>query len=160
MASDPSSLSITSTRDIYTAGGFTVPTIRLRIKLAFSRLADVPLGIECLLDTGAPLSVIPHAIHSNNRLAWQPLPGPWPPGLTTWLGVPCTLGRIDVWIPNHEAPLGRGPLSFVAKFAHATPPRISGALPILLGLNFLADHRAEVALQCHTIPDAGSLQLP
>ena len=81
-------------------------------------------------------------------------PRPLASGLTTWFGVACTVGRMDAWVPLAGPPFLRGPFPFVAKFAHATPPHISGDLPILLGLNFLAEHRAETIFQCHTIPQA------
>jgi hypothetical protein len=90
MASALPSVPISSTRNIHVAGRFAIPTMRLWVQLAFARFTGVPLGFKCLLDTGAPLSVIPYDIHHNNGLAWHPLRGPWHPGLTTWWGVPCT----------------------------------------------------------------------
>ena len=114
----------------------------------------------CLLDSGAPLSVVPWAIHQTYGFAWQPLPGPWPQGFTTWSGVPCVIGRMDMWAPVPASATLRGPLTFIAKFALATPARMPATLPVLVGLNFLADNLAETHFHCHTPPKAGSIILP
>lgn len=160
MASGRWSVPISATDITSTASGCTIPLIRLWIELAFARRNERPLLRDCMLDTGAPLSVIPYAIHQSRNFKWQPIPGPWPPGLTTWFGVACAVGRMDVWVPLPGPPFLQGPFPFVAKFAQATPPHISGNLPILLGLNFLVDHQAEATFQCHTIPHGGSVILP
>lgn len=115
---------------------------------------------QCLLDTGAPLCVVPAFFHQTYDLDWQPLAGHWPAGFTTWAGVPCTIGRMDVWVPIPDAPFLAGPFSLIAKFAQGAPSSAAGALPILLGLNFLADYHAEVAFQFRTPPYDGLISLP
>lgn len=154
------SLPISAVRVLVSAAGVTIPISRLWVELAFARRADLPLRQNCLFDSGAPVCVIPFAIHNAGSFAWQPLPGPWPPGLTTWMGVPCIVGAIDVWVPIPEAPYLSGPLTCIAKLAQAMPGKVPANHPILLGLNFLADYRAENAFQCHTPPQAGSILLP
>jgi hypothetical protein len=74
--------------------------------------------------------------------------------------VPCIIARIDVWLPLPDVPFLCGPFPFIAKFAQATPKGISGYLPVLLGLNFLADLHADSGFQCHTPPHAGSIVVP
>lgn len=160
MASGPVPVPIAATRTIHSAAGYSIPVIRLWVELAFARRTGGSLRRDCLLDTGAPLSVVPYLIHHLHDFAWQPLPGPWPTGFMTWFGVPCVIGRMEVWAHLPHAPFLVGPLTFVAKFAQATPSHVTGPLPILLGPNFLADHQAEVTLQCHTPPNAGFLHLP
>jgi hypothetical protein len=130
------------------------------VELAFARQGAPPLVRKCLLDTGAPLCVVPFAIHATRNFDWQPLTGIWPPGFMNWLGVPCTIGRIDIWIPTAAAPYLAGPWTCIAKFPQATPANVPGNLPILLGLNFLADHSATVDFQCHALPNSGSILLP
>lgn len=154
------SLPISLAGATHTASGVSLPLLRLWVELAFARRSDVPLPRKCLLDTGAPVCVIPLGIHAPCDFDWQPVPGPWPPGLTTWMGVPCIVGRIDIWIPYAEAPFLLGPLQVIAKFVQATPAQLPGNIPILLGLNFLADYLAQTAFQCHTLPHAGSIVLP
>jgi hypothetical protein len=63
----------------------------------------------CWLDTGAPLSVVPYYVH-HQRLTWQPVPGI----KTTWVGLACDLGRIDVWFATSTPPYLRGPFSLLA----------------------------------------------
>jgi hypothetical protein len=160
MSSGSASVPIVASAMTVGTAGQSLTLSRLWVKLLFARRLGEPVFADCLLDSCAPLCVVPYRVHQVQGLAWQPLPGPWPPGLTTWSGVPCVMGTMDVWAPTRQAPFRRGPLTFVAKFALATPPQLTGVIPILLGLNFLADHRAEVDFQCHTIPNAGSIQLP
>lgn len=96
-------------------------------------------SVDCWLDTGAPLTVIPFHVH-NQRLLWQSLPGL----TTTWMGQRCDLGRVDVWLPTEQPPHVRGPLSLLAKFARSDPP--GPPVPVLLGLEFFLTHQAELTL--------------
>jgi hypothetical protein len=109
MAPGSVSLPISSAGVTHSAAGLRIPTLRLWVELAFARYVGSPLPCKCLLNSGAPLCIIPFAVHHTRNFAWQPLPGPWPSGLTTWLGVPCTLGRMDVWVPIPEVPFLSGP---------------------------------------------------
>src|SRR5579871_4504459 len=151
MTSGSESLPITSAGVVHAASGIRVPTVRLWVELAFARRFGPPLLSRCLVDTVAPLCVVPFAIHDPGALAWQAIPGPWPPGFTTWQGVPCDLGRIDVWLSAPDLSLPRAPRTFIAKFPQATPTQMPARMPILLGLNFLADHWSEITFQCHTL---------
>lgn len=153
-------LPILATDVTYSAAGIDIRAVRLWVEIGFSRRSGGCLFRRCLLDTGAPLSVVPLHVHQARDLNWQPLPGAWPPGLTTWSGVPCTLGIIDVWLPLSGDAQLRGPLRFIAKFAQATPAYLPANVPVLLGLNFLAEQRTDNSFQCHTAPQAGSILLP
>ena len=154
------SLPISSTCLTQTAGAASIVAVRLWVELCFPCSAGKTLLRKCLLDSGAPLSVVPLAIHQTYSFVWKPVPGPWPRGFTSWLGVPCAIGEMEVWAPT--APLSglQGPFKFAAKFALATPAKATAPLPILLGLNFLADHLAETMFQCYAMPQAGSILLP
>jgi hypothetical protein len=154
------SVPIISHRMSHTGAGRTVPAVRLWIELLFTCRAGDPIPVQCLLDSGAPICVVPFAIWQANDVAWQALPGPWPAGFTTWQGVPCTVGCVDVWIPQPDAPFAHGPLTLIGKFTQATPASIRSAFPVLLGLNFLADHHADTEFQCHTVPHAGTIVVP
>jgi hypothetical protein len=154
------SLPISSAGVTHTASGIAIPALRLWVELGFTRQSSPPLLRKCLLDSGAPLSVIPYAIHHTHSFSWKPLPGAWPTGFSSWLGVPCLVGLIEAWAPIADAPFLNGPWTFIAKFAQANPPNMPANLPILLGLNFLADHKAGIAIQNCTLPTAGSILLP
>ena len=102
------------------------------------------------LDTAAPLSVIPYHAYSQG-LTWHSLGGN-----VTWLGQPCTLGRVSVWLPAQSGGQFIGPYSLLAKFPHRDPPGVSA--PILLGLEFVLSYQAAVHLP--PAPLQGSLQFP
>jgi hypothetical protein len=78
----------------------------------------------------------------------------------TWLGVPCIVGSIDIWLSDLTSSAIRGPFPLIAKFAQATPSNIPYTLPILLALNFLADEKAETHFQCHSPANAGEILIP
>jgi hypothetical protein len=160
MAAARPTLAITSSGSTHSSAGVTIHIWRLWTELAFSRRDHSVFVRKCLLDSGAPVSVIPLRIHRLHDFAWQPLAGPWPPGLTTWMGVPCTVGRMNAWIPVPGSTSVHGPLPFVAKFAQAIPPNLPRNPPILLGLNFLADHQTDTNLQCRTSLPGGVITLP
>ena len=129
------------------------PIARLRLRLYLATAPSQPQSsLEVgWLDTGAPLSVLPFHVHTN-RLAWRPIPGI----TTTWSGQPCDLGRIDCWLPTHQPPYLRGPLSLLGKFARRDPP--GDPVPVLLGLEFLLAHQAELTLLLP--PQQGIIRLP
>ena len=123
-------------------GPLTLPIARLRFRL-YAR-TNQPGGqltdVNCWVDTGAPLSVVPYQVHFN-RLLWQPVPG----AATSWLSQPCQMGYLDIWLPTDQPPYLRGPLPLLAKFAHSDPP--GPRIPVLLGLEFFLAHQAEFNLQ-------------
>ena|SRR5207249_1653105 len=118
--------------------GVSFPLARLSFQLFGSTTLPSRrvVSIDCWLDTGAPLSVVPFHVH-NQRLSWRPLPGVH----ATWSGQPCHLGHVEIWLPTEQPPYIRGPLSLLAKFAHSDPP--GTPVPVLLGLEFFLTHRAE-----------------
>src|SRR5258708_3187872 len=123
-------------------GAIRIPIVRLWSELVFETQESITPIQQCLFDSGAPVGVIPFSVHQNLGIVWQALPGPWAAALTTWQGVECDIGMAQVWLPLDEPPFLHGPLSFVAKFVRSTPSNLPGAIPILLGLNLIAQHLA------------------
>ena len=134
-------------------GGRYLDVARLRIKLHLRAIITGQQTVSewCWLDTGAPFSIIPLAMHSG-RLAWQPLAGMQ----TRWAGQACDLGVIDVWLPAGTRKGAAGPFPMLAKFARSDPP--GGPLPILLGLEFLLTHQAHLNLR--PPPTGGVIRIP
>ena len=130
---------------------FSIARLKVRLYLASVLTSPATLPWEAWLDTGAPLSVIPFHIQQKG-LRWQPIPGIQ----ATWSGQPCDLGRIDIWLPTDQPPCLRGPLSLLAKFAQSDPP--GPPVPVLLGLEFLLSHQAELILPLP--PQHGVIRLP
>ncbi len=122
--------------------GRTLEVARLRVKLHLrSALAGQQTIAEwAWLDSGAPFSVIPRAIHQG-RLRWQALAGVQ----TIWAGQACDLGTIEVWPPGRRRAQPQGPFPMLAKFARSDPP--GGPIPVLLGLEFLLTHQARFELR-------------
>jgi hypothetical protein len=132
-------------------GGMPLSIARLELPLyCASRLSNKPFKTDCWLDTCAPLSVVPFRIHSVG-LNWTTL------GIhAMWLGQHCVLGRMPVWFSTSQGTTLRGPFSLLAKFGQSDP---SGSpVPILLGLEFLLSHGADVVLP--PPPTPGTLTLP
>jgi hypothetical protein len=143
MAAGPSSTTTPIAWSIQTLalGSVSFPIARLSFQLYGRTILPARLvtSVDCWLDTGAPLTVVPFYRH-NQRLLWHPVPG-----LTTsWMGQHCDLGRLDVWLPTQQPPNVRGPLSLLAKFARSDPP--GPPVPVLLGLEFFLTHQAEFTL--------------
>ena len=151
---------ISSTRHLLSSGGESLALRRLWVEIGFENRVGLRRFSRCLLDTGAAVCVIPFMAQRNHSLLWQPLPGTWPPGMTTWMGVPCVLGEIQVWPVLTDPPYLQGPLRMIAKFPVATPHGVQSSIPIILGLNFLADYLAQTSFQCHSLPTAGVIELP
>jgi hypothetical protein len=142
-----------------TIAGCRLTARRLWLAVEFERRHGARLLRDCLVDTGAPFCVIPHTVHHPHDLLWQRVSDPASPRAATWFDVACDLGRVQVWLPAPDGTV-LGPFSLIAKFPRGTPQifreqRIP--VPVLLGLNFFADTRAEVQFQCYQGPDAGSV---
>jgi hypothetical protein len=122
----------------FSVGSLSFPVARLSFPLYARTIlpARQVTSVDCWLDTGAPVSVIPFHVH-DQRLLWQPVPGI----TTTWAGQRCVLGHVAIWLPTEQPPHIRGPFSLLAKFAHSDPP--GDAVPVLLGLEFFLAHQAE-----------------
>ena len=89
-------------------------------------------------------------------LAWAPEPR-WGGPVPDWRGIPCRLGRVEMWLPGEGTLLLR-PFSLLALLPERDPPEW---LPYaLLGVQFLQEYRVVVRLDCGQAPAAGSLLIP
>jgi hypothetical protein len=133
-------------------GSSVLRVARLELKLYLPpNLPNVPLLFtSAWLDTGAPLSVIPRHVQ-NRGLRWQALPGI----RTNWLGQPCDLGTIDVWLRDRSTMAMCGPFAMLAKFPRRDPPRL--IIPVLLGLHFVLTHQG--TFQMPPYPASGDLRV-
>lgn len=98
---------------------------------------------DAILATGLPLTVIPFTIRNLLDLEITPTPG-WKGFAPTWLGVPCLIGRVTLWIPIQEIPGHFRSFSLLTLFPQQdvpdTPPFVQ------LGAQFLLEHRVQVFL--------------
>jgi hypothetical protein len=98
-----------------------------------------PLPRRCIIDTGAPLSIVPYDVWHIRKLNWsavsKSLSGRGGRNVLMWQGVPCQLGEMQIDLA--------GPRVLVAKFAlQPTQP-----FDVILGMNFLADNGLELYLK-------------
>jgi hypothetical protein len=96
-----------------------------------------------MLSTGEPFSVILPRFRSLLDLVISPAPG-WKGFALTWLGVPCHVGRVTMWLPSQETPGQMHPFSLLALFPKQDVPH---APPFIqLGMQFHLEYHVQVAL--------------
>jgi hypothetical protein len=81
----------------------------------------------------------------------------WSGTAPTWRGVPCDVGRVTIWLPV-QGHLVLRDLSLLALLPQSDPP---DSLPyVLLGTQFLLEHRVTLRLDCGQPPGNGHLEVP
>ena len=134
-------------------GGVKIPIARLELALFLPapQPGAIHRQLDCWLDTGAPLSVVPQRLIQNVGLTWTPL------GLrTAWMGQPCELGQMDVYFQPATGTALEGPFPLIAKFAQSDPP--GDPVPVLIGLAFLLGLNATTVIP--PPPGVGQFQYP
>jgi hypothetical protein len=110
---------------------------------------------DCILATEQLLSVIALPIYSGLDVKVTPIPG-WSGGIPNWHGVPCRIGRVEMWLPVQNN-LSLRPFSMLALLPKRNVPH---ALPyVCLGVQFFQEYKARVALDCSNAP-GGQLTIP
>jgi hypothetical protein len=135
----------------HSAAGISIPVGRIHVALFFPSLIPAQRFVleDAWVDTGAPLTVIPHHIH-HRRIAWKDL------GAQTYWGQQvCDLGEIELWLHDRQGGL-QGPFTLIAKFARSDPP--GDPVPVLLGLQCLIAIPATLWLP--PPPRDGEIRLP
>ena len=99
---------------------------------------------DWLLATDQPLSVVGPQLRHDLDLEVRPEPR-WTGAIPDWQGIPCRLGRVEMGLPVQGSQLLR-PFSLLVLLPRRTALH---ALPyIYLGLQFLLECRAKLALDC------------
>jgi hypothetical protein len=97
---------------------------------------------DASLATGELFSVIPY-IREKLDLEITPAPG-WKRFALTWLGIPCHVGRVTMWLPSEETPGQKRSFSLLAMFPQQDVP---DAPPFIqLGVQFLLEYQVQVVL--------------
>jgi hypothetical protein len=108
--------------------------------------------LRCLIDTGAPLSIVPYDVWKHRNLSWtsvsKTLRRQTRKAALDWQGVSCELGhtKVDLF----------GERSLTAKFALGP----TAPIDVILGLNFLVDNDIEIHLLGTSGNLSGRLTLP
>jgi hypothetical protein len=101
---------------------------------------------SCIVDSGAPFSILPYSLWHDRSLSWTSLgrsltrQGGQASDPLTWQGETCSLGRTSVSLIDRRTSRQTGPFLLVAKFVDR--PLADARLEMLavLGMNFLADN--------------------
>jgi hypothetical protein len=107
---------------------------------------------DVLISTGEPYSVVPPQIRFDLDLLVHPEPR-WTGAVPDWRGVPCRIGRVDLWLSVQSGfPLRR--LSLLVLLPTRNVP---SAPPFVhLGIQFFLEHGATVAVDCSSNSPVGS----
>jgi hypothetical protein len=100
----------------------------------------------CIVDSGAPFSVLPYSLWHDRNLSWTSLgrrltrQGGQVSDPLKWQGEDCSLGQTSVSLIDRRTSQQTGPFLLVAKFVDR--PLADSRLEMLavLGMNFLADN--------------------
>lgn len=99
--------------------------------------------LDVILTTGEPFSVIVPTARDFLDLEITPAPA-WKGLAPTWLGIPCQVGRVSLWLPTQETPGQMRPFSLLTLFPQQDVP---DAPPFIqLGVQFLLEYKAQVVL--------------
>jgi hypothetical protein len=114
---------------------------------------------DCLVSTGEPFSVVPPQLRHDLDLVVHPELA-WTGPVPDWLGVPCRVGRVELWLPV----LGGQPLRPFPLLA-LLPRQTVPFLPpyAILGTQFLVERGATLRLDCSSgapATCAGELVIP
>jgi hypothetical protein len=115
---------------------------RIDAETLFTAPSGVMVRYSCVVDTGAPFSVLPYALWHGCNLQWSPCgtqllrQGGKAYEPLHWRRVSCSLGETTVHLFDGQTNLQAGPFTIVGKFANRRSPsmRFSGALSVSGGL--------------------------
>jgi hypothetical protein len=152
--------------DFRTDFNYAVTAWRAVAKAQFITKGGTWVSVSCLVDSGAPLSVIPYSRWQGLDLDWTHLGGqlvPQVPGVSAaleWQGVACDLGMARCNLLDHQAATIHGPFLVVGKFPRKAHPRPEPEKQTILGVNFLTDNLCSLALDGKTAGLAGGFSVP
>jgi len=99
---------------------------------------------DFLLAKEQPLSVIQPQIRHDLDLEVRPEPR-WTGAIPHWQGIPCRLGRVEMWLPVR----GNQPLRSFLLLVLLPRRTAAHALPyVYLGAQFLVEFRTQLTLDC------------
>ena len=133
----------------------------------FTTATGALASFSCIVDTGAPFSVLPFTLWQTYNVQWNPLgqqltrQGKPVPDALKWRDVDCSLGNTDIQLidPRTGTKTSRSFL-VVAKFAsrRSQHPRLE--LAAVLGMNFLVDNGLRLELEGTGADLVGYLSVP
>jgi hypothetical protein len=132
----------------------------------FDTVSGFLVPFSCIVDTGAPFSVLPYSLWHDRSIAWTPLGSQLTQlaSQTTetleWQGTPCDLGEAALHLVDLQTQVQAGPFLVVAKFPRQPQARSNLETIALLGMNFLTDNFLRLLLDGWRGSLVGSLSIP
>jgi hypothetical protein len=141
---------------------------RAHAEVLFTTATGALATFTCLVDTGAPFSVLPFSLWQSYNVQWNPLgqqlsrQGGGPAlGVLKWQDVDCSLGVTHVHLSDpRTGTRTRRPFLVVAKFASQPSKHSQLEMFAVLGMNFLADNNLRLVLDGTGADLAGYLSVP
>jgi hypothetical protein len=146
--------------------GVTLTAWRAYARAMFLTSAGVPVPFACMIDPGAPFSVLPFSLWHDHNLQRTFLgqqltrQGRTVPEPLTWQGVACDLGDTSAQITDARAGTQAGPFMVIAKLARQRLPQVHLESIALFGMNFLADNSLRLVLEGAGGAVVGYLSVP
>jgi hypothetical protein len=147
------------------------PTVRASISTDVGMQRPI-----CIVDTGAPLSVVSWTVGGWLRSHARPVPvtnDPIPKyqngilkdttpqsALLSWDGSPCSLFTFDVSLTDTRTGVGSGPLEILAKWVQVPRPDIFNDQFILLGMHFFVANSCTLDLSAQPWGMSGGIGTP
>jgi hypothetical protein len=144
----------------------TITAWRAFAEVAFLTRNRAGVTFSCVVDPGAPFSVIPYSLWQSRKMDWQRLgtrarrKGSMAYGTVEWQGVACDLGTANIQLVDSLTGLKAGPFVVRAKFARHRQQRENLEMIALLGMNFIAENRLRLVLDGHRDAMTGFLSFP
>ena len=143
-----------------------VQALRVYARSHFVAQSGLQVYFRSIVDTGAPLSVVPYSLWHGQSLRWNRLGGQvlTRAGQTVsetllWQNVPCVLGETSVFLMDLALGVQTGPHRVVGKFVEQ-PVAGEFEKTAVLGLNFLKDNRIRLVLEGTGLSLTGHLAVP
>jgi hypothetical protein len=139
--------------DFDTEQNVAVCAWRTRTNARFSTPGGGTVPYFCIVDSGAPFSVLPYSLWHDRNLSWTPRgrrlirQGGQMAKPLKWQGEDCSLGDTSLSLIDRQTNRGTGPFLLVAKFVDRRLSDAGLEMIALLGMNFLADNDLRLVLE-------------
>jgi len=110
------------------------------------------VSFSCVVDTGAPFSVLPFSLWHDRNLQWTSCgtqlarQGGQVSERLEWQGVDCSLGDTAVHLVDRLTNTQTGPFLVVGKFVNVRLPDARLEMIAVLGMNFLTDNQLRLVV--------------
>ena len=140
---------------------------RAHAETLFTTSTSSLASFSCIVDTGAPFSVLPFSLWQSCNVQWSPLGqqltchGRPAQGVLKWQDVDCSLGATYVQLIDLQTGMKVSrPFLVVAKFASQRSQHPHLELTAVLGMNFLTDNNLRLELDGTGVDLVGYFSIP